>query len=113
MEYMGISVALDPPPPPARPVFLFEAVTSNLLLIRPRSLCRPFAQRYCVLLATGKGAYQPLDMNSLSEGQAAEISRRILQATKSDGWQMGKTRVFLRAGQLALLEVRSIPVWID
>lgn len=58
-----------------------------------------------MLLATGKGAYQPLDMNSLSEGQAAEISRRILQATKSDGWQMGKTRVFLRAGQLALLEV--------
>lgn len=64
-----------------------------------------------MLLASGKGTYQPLDMNSLSDTKAAEISRKILQATKADGWQMGKTRVFLRAGQLALLEV-STEDWI-
>lgn len=57
-----------------------------------------------MLLASGKGAYQPLDMN-LSNEDAAEICRRVLQATKAEGWQLGKSRVFLRAGQLALLEV--------
>ena len=43
----------------------------------------------------------------LDEAGAAELSRRILQAVKLQGWQLGKTRVFLRAGQLALLEVWS------
>ena len=58
-----------------------------------------------MLLASGKGTYQPLDMDALSPEQASEISRKILQATKAEGWQLGNTRVFLRAGQLALLEV--------
>ena len=65
---------------------------------------RPFAQRYSMLLASGKGSYQPLNMD-LSTEDAAAICRRILQATKAEGWQLGKSRVFLRAGQLALLEV--------
>ena len=43
----------------------------------------------------------------LSTEDAAAICRRILQATKAEGWQLGKSRVFLRAGQLALLEVSS------
>lgn len=30
--------------------------------------------------------------------------RRILGASQLDGWQLGRTRVFLRAGQLAQLE---------
>ena len=57
-----------------------------------------------MLLTSGKGAYQPLDMN-LSNEDAADLCRRILQATKAQGWQLGRSRVFLRAGQLALLEV--------
>lgn len=60
-----------------------------------------------MLLASGKGTYQPLDMNTLNEQEASDICRRILQATKAEGWQLGKSRVFLRAGQLALLEVQS------
>jgi myosin heavy subunit len=38
--------------------------------------------------------------------QIAEVSRRILFSSQLDGWQLGKSRVFLRAGQLAQLEVR-------
>jgi myosin heavy subunit len=37
--------------------------------------------------------------------QVADLSRRILYASQLDGWQLGKSRVFLRAGQLAQLEV--------
>ena len=68
--------------------------------------CRPFAQRYSMLLTSGKGAYQPLDM-ALSDEAAADICRRVLLATKAEGWQLGKSRVFLRSGQLALLEVQD------
>ena len=43
----------------------------------------------------------------MQQGEAADISRKVLQAVKIMGWQMGKTRVFLRAGQLAQLEVQT------
>jgi myosin-5 len=45
--------------------------------------------------------------------QIAEVSRRILFSSQLDGWQLGKSRVFLRAGQLAQLEVRlpHLCVW--
>ena len=68
---------------------------------------RPFAQRYAILLASGKGTYKPLDPQSLTDDIAADVSRRVLQAVRLKGWQIGKTRVFLRAGQLAQLEVRK------
>lgn len=71
---------------------------------------RPFAQRYNVLLATGKGTYKPLDMDTLDDATAMELSRRILQIVRLQGWQIGKTRVFLRAGQLAQLEVLPAPL---
>ena len=45
----------------------------------------------------------------MQEEEAADISRKVLQAVKIMGWQMGKTRVFLRAGQLAQLEVSRNP----
>lgn len=70
-------------------------------------MCRPFAQRYAILLASGKGTYKPLDPQALTEDIAADVSRRVLQAVRLKGWQIGKTRVFLRAGQLAQLEVSS------
>ena len=58
-----------------------------------------------MLLASGKGTYEPLNVNTLDTETAARICRQVLQATHAEGWQMGSTRVFLRAGQLALLEV--------
>ncbi len=71
----------------------------------PALQCRPFAQRYAILLAAGKGTYKPLDPQSLTDELAADVSRRVLLAVRLKGWQIGKTRVFLRAGQLAQLEV--------
>jgi hypothetical protein len=38
--------------------------------------------------------------------QLADVCRRLLFASRLDGWQLGRSRVFLRAGQLAQLEVR-------
>ena len=61
--------------------------------------------RYNILLASGRGAYRHLDPETLQDDEAADISRKVLQAVKIMGWQLGKTRVFLRAGQLAQLEV--------
>lgn len=42
---------------------------------------------------------------SAAAPQVAEVARRVLFASQLDGWQLGKSRVFLRAGQLAQLEV--------
>lgn len=36
--------------------------------------------------------------------QVADLARRILFASQLEGWQLGRSRVFLRAGQLAQLE---------
>lgn len=72
-------------------------------------VCRPFAQRYNILLAVGKGMYRPLDMDALDEEAAAGLSKNILQVSGLQGWQIGRTRIFLRAGQLAQLEVRLHP----
>ena len=69
---------------------------------------RPFAQRYNVLLAVGKGEYAPLDMQALDDDTAAQLSKRILIVSGLKGWQLGKSRIFLRAGQLAQLEVCSV-----
>ena len=49
---------------------------------------RPFAQRYAILLANGRGAYQPLDLDSMEQRQLAEAVRKILQAAGLDGWQV-------------------------
>eukprot|EP00884_Botryococcus_braunii_P001103 jgi/Botrbrau1/10994/Bobra.0234s0017.1 len=83
---------------------VLEAVRIACAGFPTRKPFRPFAQRYNVLLATGKGTYKPLDMDTLDEATAMELSRRILQVVRLQGWQIGKTRVFLRAGQLAQLE---------
>ena len=68
-------------------------------------------QRYHILLARGKGTYNPIDASELADEQAADLSRRILQAVRLDGWQIGKSRVFLRAGQLAQMEVSLRRPW--
>ncbi|KAL4420012.1 hypothetical protein ABPG75_007110 [Micractinium tetrahymenae] len=45
-----------------------------------------------------------VDWFALNETQTADLARRILYASQLEGWQMGKSCVFLRAGQLAQLE---------
>ncbi len=85
---------------------VLEAVRIACAGYPTRKAFRPFAIRYNILLASGRGAYRHLNPETLQEEEAADISRKVLQAVKVMGWQMGKTRVFLRAGQLAQLEVR-------
>ena len=40
--------------------------------------------------------------------------RRILTRLGLEGWQLGRSRAFLRAGQLATMEVRCVrcAVWV-
>jgi myosin-5 len=72
----------------------------------------PFAQRFASLLGASKLQELGLprtstgfvDWYAASEGQIAEVVKRIMKISGIDGWQMGHTRVFLRAGQLAQLE---------
>jgi hypothetical protein len=87
---------------------VLEAVRIACAGYPTRKAFRPFAIRYNILLASGRGAYRHLNPETLQEEEAADISRKVLQAVKVMGWQMGKTRVFLRAGQLAQLEVRRL-----
>lgn len=84
---------------------VLEAVRIACAGFPTRKAFRPFAMRYNILLASGRGAYRHLDPETLQDDEAADISRKVLQAVKIMGWQLGKTRVFLRAGQLAQLEV--------
>lgn len=84
---------------------VLEAVRIACAGFPTRKAFRPFAIRYNILLASGRGAYRHLDPETLQDDEAADISRKVLQAVKIMGWQLGKTRVFLRAGQLAQLEV--------
>ena len=87
---------------------VLEAVRIACAGYPTRKAFRPFAIRYNILLASGRGAYRHLNPETLQEDEAADISRKVLQAVKVMGWQMGETRVFLRAGQLAQLEVRCL-----
>ncbi|KAH7619484.1 hypothetical protein Ndes2526B_g06464 [Nannochloris sp. 'desiccata'] len=72
----------------------------------------PFAQRFASLLGASKLHELGLpttstgfvDWYAASEGQIAEAVKRVMKISGIDGWQMGRTRVFLRAGQLAQLE---------
>ena len=72
----------------------------------------PFAQRFARLLPPEKLQDLSLPMTetgfvdwySTSEAQVAEVVKRVLRHSCLDGWQMGRTRVFLRSGQLAQLE---------
>lgn len=84
---------------------VLEAVRIACAGFPTRKAFRNFAQRYNLLLSMNGAAYTPLDADNLEEDKAAELCRKILQAVKLQAWQIGKTRVFLRAGQLAQLEV--------
>lgn len=45
-------------------------------------------QRYMILVANGRGAYHPIDVESMDQVQAGEYVRKILQAARVDGWQV-------------------------
>ena len=72
----------------------------------------PFAQRFAVLLGGARLRELGLPITSTgfvdwyaaAEQQVADVVKRVLKNSPLDGWQMGRTRVFLRAGQLAQLE---------
>ncbi|KAK9842297.1 hypothetical protein WJX81_005127 [Elliptochloris bilobata] len=83
---------------------VLEAVRIACAGFPTRKAFRPFVQRYNILMAGAHGGYTPVDAAALDDGAAAELARRVLQAARLGGWQIGKTRVFLRAGQLAQLE---------
>ena len=84
---------------------VLEAVRIACAGFPTRKPFRPFVQRYNILLADGRGAYEPLDVDGLGDVDAAAAARRVLgRVPDLSGWQVGKTRVFLRAGQLAALE---------
>ena len=71
-----------------------------------------FAKRYLILLdecslgrlnlPTNRRGF--INWDNVAENDAAEIVRQILVVTGMEGWQLGRSRVFLRAGQLAFLE---------
>ena len=67
----------------------------------------PFAQRYAILLPHG-AAGRAADPD-LTDKAAGQICREVLVVSGLEGWQIGKTRVFLRAGQLANIEVCTFP----
>ena len=73
----------------------------------------PFARRYIMLADRedlAKGGKFPLteggaiDWLSLSLEQEAGVVDRIMRATGLEGWQLGRSKLFLRTGHLASLE---------
>ena len=92
---------------------VLEAVRIACAGFPTRKLFLPFAQRFAILLGAPRLREMGLPMTSsgfvdwytASDGQVAEVVKRVLKSTGViDGWQMGRTRVFLRSGQLAQLE---------
>lgn len=53
-----------------------------------------------ILIANGRGAYKPMDLDSLDQAQAAELVRRILQAAKLEGWQVRLARAAIERHDL-------------
>ena len=68
-----------------------------------------FAARYGMLIPTSK--FGP--KTGWDERAAKSITRNVLQATGVDGWQLGHTRVFLKAGCLAVLESAVNERWTE
>lgn len=72
----------------------------------------PFAQRYALLLGPHRlrelglpmGRAGTVDWYTADEKEVIEIVKRVLYAAGFEGWQLGRTRVFMRSGLLAVLE---------
>lgn len=81
---------------------VLEAVRIACAGFPTRKTHRPFATRYKMLLR--HQATKEL-IPDLDDERVTEVIRGILRQSGLQGWQIGVTRVFLRAGQLAVLEV--------
>lgn len=104
-----------------RPAYAMEQLRAGGVLEAVRIACAgyptrklffPFVQRYLILVSqaslrdnqiplTSKGV---IDWSALSEGNLYMLTKMIIESTDLKGWQIGKTRIFLRTGQLAVLE---------
>ena len=69
---------------------VLEAVRIACAGFPTRKPFRPFVQRYNILLADGRGAYEPLDVDGLGDVDAAAAARRVLgRVPDLSGWQVG------------------------
>eukprot|EP00208_Stichococcus_sp_RCC1054_P002079 CAMPEP_0206143610 /NCGR_PEP_ID=MMETSP1473-20131121/21153_1 /ASSEMBLY_ACC=CAM_ASM_001109 /TAXON_ID=1461547 /ORGANISM="Stichococcus sp, Strain RCC1054" /LENGTH=1690 /DNA_ID=CAMNT_0053539093 /DNA_START=726 /DNA_END=5798 /DNA_ORIENTATION=+ len=80
---------------------VLEAVRIACAGFPTRKAIRPFAQRYKLLL---RGAGVGRVIADMEDEAVVEVIRLVLAQARLQGWQIGTTRVFLRAGQLAALE---------
>lgn len=91
---------------------VLEAVRIACAGYPTRKLFFPFAQRYWILVAPGQLRSNQIqltdrgciDWQNLSQGDVTKLVKMIMAKTNLSGWQIGKTRIFLRTGQLAVLE---------
>lgn len=91
---------------------VLEAVRIACAGFPTRKPFMPFAQRYCILLGRKKLVELGLpvtqsgfvDWYTVTDDQLLSVCKHILYGSGLENWQLGKTRVFLRAGQLAQLE---------
>ena len=63
----------------------------------PQANRREFLDRFGLLAADKDALFRP--------GDESAVIRQILTDAKLDAWQLGKTKVFLRAGQMATLDM--------
>jgi myosin V len=91
---------------------VLEAVRIAVAGYPTRKPFLPFAQRYSVLLGLRRLVELGLpltpaglvDWGIASRDKVVDITTRVLYGAGLEGWQLGNTRAFLRAGQLAQLE---------
>ncbi len=104
-----------------KPAYAMEQLRAGGVLEAVRIACAgyptrkpffPFVQRYSVLLSHSHLTSQQIPLNkkgmvdwcAISEDDVRELAKTIMKKTDLKGWQIGKTRIFLRTGQLAVLE---------
>ena len=82
---------------------VLEAVRIACAGFPTRKPFRAFVRRYGLLLPPS-AHYDPGSLDDADDASVAALAARILDGAGLVSWQAGKTRVFLRAGQLATLE---------
>lgn len=104
-----------------QPAYAMEQLRAGGVLEAVRIACAgyptrkpfsPFVKRYSVLLshediessriATTENGL--IDWDALQDHQVSDLAVAIMQKSSLSGWQIGRTKIFLRTGQLAALE---------